>query len=146
MEHAVAFVVGVTALVAGLSLFLRPHAWLEWVKHLRAQGVSAALMMGYLHLILGTFIVGFHWKWQGWPLLLTLIGAKAIAEGVTYTLFPKAMLAMLAWYEPLHRGWCRVAGLATIVVGLLVLGEWVQHMWPDCTWYPRFNQAKLMME
>lgn len=143
MEHAVAFMVGTSAVIIGLSLLSRPAEWLAYVDRLHTQGTSASLIVGYLHLIIGTFIVGFHWKWTGLSLLLTLLGVKAIIEGVVYTLFPRAMLAMLGWYKPHHRPWFRVVGVLTVVIGVLVLYEWKNQMWPaDCvTWEPCFNQA-----
>lgn len=134
MEHAISFIIGTTAIVLGLSLIARPRSWLELTKHLHAQGESASLMIGYLHLIIGTFILGFHWKWSGLSLIVTLIGLKAVLEGVIYTLFPKAMLAMLAWYKPRHIIWFRIGGLLTVIIGGIVLCEWWKYMYPNCTW------------
>lgn len=142
MEHAVAFMIGITALVIGFSFLIRGKSWLEYLVHVRKGGRPAALMIGYLHLLAGTFILGFHWVWEGLPLLLTLLGVKAIAEGVTYTLFPNAMTAMIGWYETRHRALFPIAGIVTIVIGLLVLNEWWQYMQSAaCTWHPCFNQA-----
>ncbi len=126
MEQAVAFMIGTSAVMLGLSLFIHWQDWSGWLRMLRAQGRPAALMMGYLHLIIGTFIVGFHWNWQGWSLLVTLIGVKAIAEGVVYALCPKAMLAMLAWCEPRHYTLLRATGLFTVAVGAIILRSWLQ--------------------
>jgi hypothetical protein len=128
MEHAVAFMIGTSAVVVGCSLFLRWRDWREWIRLLRAQGRPAALIMGYLHLIIGTFIVGFHWEWSGFSLLLTLVGVKAIAEGVVYTLFPSFMLTVLAWCEPRHSFFFRLAGLVTIALGGVILCEWWQYL------------------
>jgi len=130
--QAVAFMIGTSAVVIGISLVFRWQAWAGWFGLLRMQGSSAAVMMGYLHLIIGTFIVGFHWKWQGLSLLLTLIGIKAIAEGFIYTLFPSCMMKMLAWYEPRLRIYLRFGGFITVIIGLLILGEWFQYMQKIC--------------
>jgi hypothetical protein len=142
MEQAVAFMTGVTAVVMGFSLLLRWRDWREWIRLLRTQGRPAALIIGYLHLIIGTFIVGFHWKWEGMPLLVTVVGLTAIAEGVVYTLFPNFMLVMLAWCEQRGSTLFRVAGLTTIIIGGVILCEWWQYMQSaGCTWQPCFNQA-----
>lgn len=147
MEHAVAFMIGISAMVVGFSFLIRGKGWSEYLKHVRKAGQPAALMIGYLHLLVGTFIVGFHWKWEGLPLLLTLLGVKAILEGVTYTIFPNAMQAMLAWYEPRHRTLFPIAGIVTMVIGGLVLCEWWQYIHSAaCTWHPCFNQASLVKE
>lgn len=143
MEYAVAFMIGISAVVIGLSCLFRAGDWIGWIKLLRAQGRPAALIMGYLHLLVGTFIVGFHWKWQGLPLLLTLLGVKAILEGVVYTLFPAAMLSTLAWVEPRIQGWLRIAGVATVIIGALIFHEWWQYMQECTTWQPCYNQAAI---
>lgn len=142
MEHAVAFMIGTSALIVGLSFLIRGKDWSDYLKHVHKAGQPAALMIGYLHLLAGTFIVGFHWKWEGLPLLLTLLGVKAIAEGFVYTLFPNAMLAMLTWYEPRRRVLFPIAGIVTMIIGAVVLHEWWQYMeMQDCIWQPCFNQA-----
>ena len=141
MEHAVAFMIGVSALVVGLSFIVRAKGWAEYLAHVRKAGEPAALIIGYLHLLVGTFIVAFHWIWEGWPLLVTLLGVKAILEGVTYTLFPAVMPAMLGWYAS-RRGLFPVFGVLTMIIGGLVLQEWWQYMQSAaCTWHPCFNQA-----
>lgn len=144
MEQAVAFMIGISAMVIGLSLFFHSKGWSEYLAHVRQMGQPAALIIGYLHLLAGTFIVGFHWKWEGLPLLLTLLGVKAIAEGVVYTLFPSGMLAMLGWYGSRSRMLFRIGGLVTVIIGLLIINEWWQYIQSDaCTWHPCFNQAQL---
>ena len=142
MEYAVAFMIGISALVAGLSFLIHGRGWAEYLRRVRKAGQPAALIIGYLHLLAGTFIVGFHWKWEGLPLLLTLLGVKAILEGFIYTISPNAMLTMLAWYEPRYRALFSIAGIVTIVIGGLILCEWWQYMQSAaCTWHPCFNQT-----
>lgn len=141
MEHAVAFMIGISAIVIGFSLLIRGDDWTGYLRRVRQEGRSAALLLGYLHLLVGTFIIGFHWKWEGLPLLLTLLGVKAVLEGVVYTIFPNAMLA---WYEPRGRTFFHIAGLATMIIGLIIFNEWWQYMQSvACTWHPCFNQAQL---
>lgn len=142
MEHAVAFMIGASALFIGLSFLLHGKGWLEYLTHVRQAGKPAALVIGYLHLLMGTFIVGFHWEWQGIGLLVTLLGVKAILEGIIYTVFPAVVPAMLGWYISHHHRLFRALGIVTMIIGLLVLGEWWQYMQSAaCTWHPCFNQA-----
>ncbi|NDA45757.1 MAG: DUF2065 domain-containing protein [Alphaproteobacteria bacterium] len=131
MDQALAFMTGTIALIAGLSLVFRAPDWFAWIKYLRQNSPATALWLGYLHLILGTFILGFHPKWQGIPLIITLIGAKATLEGIVYLLFPNALSALLAWYETLPLVWFRFAGLITILIGLVLLMAWRAPEWPE---------------
>lgn len=124
MEHAVAFMAGTSYLILGASLIFRWQDWSVWVKRLQEQGRTAGLSIGMLHLVVGTFIVAFHSQWTGLPLLLTLIGVKAILEGMVYTLCPGFMIAMLKWLEPYHRPVFPLSGLIALGLSLVFLGEW----------------------
>lgn len=128
MEQAVAFMAGVSYLALGLSLLFHWRVWSDWLKRMRTHGHSAAIALGAMHLAIGTFIVAFHWQWTGLPIVLTILGIKAILEGYLYTLFPGILLAMLQWYEPRHRPLLRVGGIITIVFSLLFLYEWQQYL------------------
>lgn len=141
VEDAVAFMVGISASAIGISFLSHGKDWAEWLRKLHGQGRPAALIIGYMHLIVGTFIVGFHWKWAGLPLLVTLIGTKAIAEGFVYTLFPNGMLRMLVWYAPHSRILFRIAGVITLVIAVVALCEWQQSMHLHYAGKPCFNPA-----
>lgn len=136
MEHAVAFMAGVSYLVLGPSMMIRWQDWSHWLRHMRERGRTAALMIGAWHLAIGSFIVGFHWQWEGMRMLLTVLGAKAIFEGFVYTLFPSTTLALLKWLEPYHRVLLPLSGLIVFLLSPLFLCEWQQAVFPALDWHP----------
>lgn len=120
----IAFIFGFTALVVGFSFIVRWQVWSQYISQLRTLGQPAALIVGYVHLLIGSFIVAFHWQWSELPLLLTLIGVKAITEGVVYTMFPKVMVSALAFFQRLpQKLMFRIFGLITISISLIILQE-----------------------
>lgn len=142
MEHAVAFMAGSSFLVIGLSLLFRPGAWMEWLEAVKKQGKRAALTIGMCEILLGGLIVGFHWKWEGLPLVLTIIGAWAMLEGAFYLLFPGMLGVILRWMKPHWRWMMPVGGIITLVLAGAILCEWWQYMQAqECLWQPCYNQA-----
>lgn len=139
MEDAIALIIGIVALPLGISFLLHGEDWAGWLRHVRKLGRPAALMMGYLHLGVGAVILAFHWKWTGLPLVTTLLGAKAVGEGLTYMLCPGCMLRMLEWYDRHHRNLFRMAGIVTLIIAVAVLTEWRQTMHHHCNWSPCFD-------
>ena len=59
MDQALAFMIGTLAVIAGLSLIVRAHDWLMWMKHLRQTMPNSALWLGYFHLMSGFAAPGF---------------------------------------------------------------------------------------
>jgi uncharacterized protein YjeT (DUF2065 family) len=47
---------------------------------------------GLMALFIGFLIVFFHNVWEGWPILITLVGWLALLKGVVLLVFPKAMM------------------------------------------------------
>jgi hypothetical protein len=132
MEYAVAFMIGVSGLTLGFSLIIHHEIWREWLRRLRVQGAPIVLLLGYWHLIVGTFIVTFHSKWSGWPLLVTLVGVKAIMEGMFYTLSPNNAVRMLEWCEARQYKMIRAMGVVTLIIAMVALNEWLHYMQEIC--------------
>ncbi len=126
MEQAVALIVGIVALPMGISLFVRSAEWSRFFQLLRTQGDHAALILGYFHLIIGAFIVAFHWEWQGLSVFVTLVGVAAILEGAVYTLFPRFLQTMLAWCAPRQRTLFSVTGLMAIIVAGVAIFDYAK--------------------
>jgi hypothetical protein len=115
MEQAVAFMAGVNFLVLGLSYFFNSGDWIAW-----------SLTIGMINLLIGGFILGFHWKWEGIALVLSVAGVLATINGTIYMLFPNFLPDVLEWQEPHCRTILLVASIILIAVGLTSLCEWWQ--------------------
>lgn len=142
MEQAVAFMAGVNFLVLGLSYFFNSGDWLAWIAHLQKQVRRGSLTIGMINLLIGGFIIGFHWKWEGIALVLTVVGVLATIKGTTYMLFPSFLPGVLEWLEPHCRGLLLFASLVLIGISLASFYEWWQLMPQTVTWHPDVNQAK----
>lgn len=87
MEQAVQMYAAVQFLVIGLSHAFRPRAWVDFFIWLRGKGHAGVFANGFLSLIFGSVIVGFHNIWTGWPTVLTVIGwAQVIKAFVSFVL------------------------------------------------------------
>lgn len=58
--QSVEWMAGASFLMWGLSCFLRAEAWNQWLEELERRGQSAAVVLGSILVILGSFIVYFH--------------------------------------------------------------------------------------
>jgi hypothetical protein len=126
MEQAVAFMAGVNFLVLGLSYFFNSGDWIAWIAHLQKQVRRGSLTIGMINLLIGGFILGFHWKWEGIALVLSVAGVLATINGTIYMLFPNFLPDVLEWQEPHCRTILLVASIILIAVGLTSLCEWWQ--------------------
>jgi hypothetical protein len=87
MEQAVQMYAAVQFLVIGLSHAFQPRAWVDFFIWLRGKGHAGVFANGFLSLIFGSVIVGFHNIWTGWPTVLTVIGwAQVIKAFVSFVL------------------------------------------------------------
>lgn len=142
MEHAVAFMAGASFLVLGLSYFFNPGDWIAWIAHLQKQERRGSLTIGMINLLIGGFILGFHWKWEGIALVLTVVGVLATIKGTVYMLFPSLLPRLLEGLEPHCRGLLLFASLVLIAIAAASLWEWWQYMeMQDCLWQPCYDQA-----
>jgi len=85
MEQAVAFMAGANFLVLGLSYFFNADDWIAWIAHLQKQERRGSLTIGMINLLIGGFILGFHWKWEGLALVLSVAGG-CIGGGMSHAL------------------------------------------------------------
>ena len=106
--------------VLGLSHILQPKAWVEFFILLRGKGEAGAFMDGLLNLPIGALIVGFHNRWSGIPVVLTLVGWGLLLKGLIRFCAPKLGLRMMARVSMERSGEFQVAGAALVVLaGLL---------------------------
>jgi hypothetical protein len=141
MEQAVAFMAGVNFLVLGLSYFFNSGDWIAWIAHLQKQVRRGSLTIGMINLLIGGFILGFHWKWEGIALVLSVVGVLATINGTIYMLFPNWLPAALDWLEPYCRAILLCASIVMVAIAAASFCEWWQLAGPAYNWLPDFNQA-----
>ena len=120
MERSVEVLAIILFGVIGLSHIVQPKAWAEFFILLRGRGEAGAFVDGFLNLPLGGFIVGFHHRWSGIALVLTLVGWGLLIKGLIRFCAPKQALRMMARVS-LERSWeFQVAGAGLVVLAGLV--------------------------
>ena len=120
MEQAIQVFAAISFLVIGLSHLGQPRAWVAFYQALSAQGTAGVFLEGFLCLIFGAIIVGFHNVWHGPALLLTLIGWTQVLKGVGRFLAPQVGLRIMARATPERAWYFRIAGvLALLLSGFL---------------------------
>ena len=129
MSQGLPLWVGSSLLLLSLACILRPQAWLALYDRMRRAGEAAAVPCGALGVFFGALILTFHWNWSGWAVVLSLVGALALAEGLALVLFPRLFawaLGMLAAAE--NRGSAqttlRLAAMVKLLLALAMLREW----------------------
>lgn len=89
MEQAIEIYAAVQFLVIGLSHTFQPRAWVDFFTWLRSKGHAGVFVNGFLSLIFGSVIVGFHNVWTGLPMVLTLIGWAQVIKALVSFVMPQ---------------------------------------------------------
>lgn len=126
MEQAVAFIAGTSFLVLGLSYFFNSGDWIAWISHLQKQERRGSLTIGMINVLIGGFILGFHWKWEGLALVLSVVGVFATIMGTIYMLFPSWLPGVLRLLEDHCRAILLLASIVLIAIALVAFCEWWQ--------------------
>ena len=120
MERSVEVLAIILFGVIGLSHIVQPKAWAEFFILLRGRGEAGAFVDGFLNLPLGGFIVGFHHRWSGIALVLTLVGWGLLIKGLIRFCAPKLSLKRMAEVS-VERSWgFQVAGAGFVGLAGLV--------------------------
>jgi hypothetical protein len=104
MELAIQRLAIVAFFVIGLSHIFQPRAWAQFFIDIREKGVTGAFISAFIHFPLGALIVAFHNVWQGWPMILTLIGYGLVLKSFVYFVFPERAMKSLSRVS-LERSW-----------------------------------------
>lgn len=133
MEQSIQFMTSISLIIFGLSYLTSANDWIMWIEHLERQGRRASLTLGSVNLLIGSFILAFHWIWQGWPLLVSLIGVIALVKAGTYLLCPGWLPAKLSKIHKQLPGWLKISGLILIIAGIVIGYYWGQQVgyWED---------------
>jgi hypothetical protein len=120
MERAVEIYAIVNLVVIGLSHVVRARAWVKFFVFLRERGEAGVFCVGILNLIFGSVIVGFHERWTGIPVVLTVLGWASVVKALVYLTFPGVGLRRLNAMSEERAYVIRIAGIPFLVVaGLL---------------------------
>jgi hypothetical protein len=95
-QHAIEVFAFLNFAIVGLSLLLRPGAWVQFFLWMRREGEAGAMIYGLLCVLWGSLIVSFHPDWHGILVVLPLFGVVQLFEGIIFLLFPGAGLRLMA--------------------------------------------------
>jgi hypothetical protein len=106
--------------VLGLSHILQPKAWVRFFILLRDKGEPGAFVDGLVNLPLAAVIIGFHNRWSGIPVVLTLVGWGLLIKSLIRFCAPKLGLRVMARVS-LERSWeFQVAGAGLVALAALL--------------------------
>lgn len=94
MEQALELIVGVSFLIVGLSVLFNQKEWINFIDYDEKKGSWVVIVVGIADLLFGSFIMAFHWVWNGIG-VITIIGAILFLRGVIHLLFPRWLIGGL---------------------------------------------------
>jgi len=111
-------------LVFGLSHLLYPAQWAALFLPLRERK-TGGFLLALFNLPLGLMVVLGHnvWVW-GIPVVVTVAGWVMVLKSVVYLLFPRALFLVMPTEARMTRAF-RIAGAVSILLGLLLVYEWL---------------------
>jgi len=86
--QSIQFFVALNLLTIGLSHFLQPKIWEDFFNFLHKKGNVGNIFNALIALGMGTFIVAFHFVWEGPMILVTLYGVAQLGKGFLYLMIP----------------------------------------------------------
>ena len=91
LSMLLAQVLGVVYLAAGLGMLLNGDYYKK-AMHAMVKDGGMMYLGGFMALVMGFFMVTYHNVWEGWPILVTLIGWLALIKGLALLIFPQGMM------------------------------------------------------
>ncbi len=133
MEPAIEFITGVTLLFIGISFIFRQKEWIMLFEHMEKKGSRTALSLGILNTVAGSFILGFHWVWQGIAAITTILGLLFIVRGFVCLTYPGIIIAKFRMVLKNAKTNMNIIGLVSMLLsGAILLGWWqVQYGWQN---------------
>lgn len=100
-------------LVCGLALLVNPRQFIDAVNDI-LYSKGQMLIVGFIALIFGLFIISFHCYYKPtWELLITVIGWLSFIKGVAYLVFPNSIKKLASYYQ--NENTLRVNGVVCII-------------------------------
>jgi hypothetical protein len=120
MSEIVASVASVTLLVLGLSFLLQPPMWVSYLRVFTADP-HRAVPLNLMMLVLGLLIVAAHSEWEGWAVVVTVLGWVMVAKGAVNLLFPQILKLPAGISDASLRTYLRIVGLITAAIASVVV-------------------------
>jgi hypothetical protein len=117
MVRAVELFAAVHCVVIGLSHCLQPMVWVDFFSHLRDKGRAGVFVNGFLSLWFGSIVVAFHNVWEGWPVVLTLLGWAQVVKALVCFVLPQWGLRSLGRVRAERAHEFRYAGVVLLAFG-----------------------------
>jgi hypothetical protein len=124
MTLPIQFMTGICYLIIGISFILRTDDWRAWVEHLQKDPRVKSLILGAINLLIGAFVLAFHWIWSGVGMIVTILGCIGILKGAVYVLCPGWLGTKLGWFAVRAQPWFKICGLIMAGLALLLLYDW----------------------
>lgn len=120
MITSVEIMVGLIFVILGASILMRPAAWEALIRRIiNGNSQNALLAIGGINLLLGAFIIAFHWVWYGMSMIVTLIGVLLFLRGSCTLLFPGYIQSLFPKFESRINAVIRYSGMFAVILGLL---------------------------
>lgn len=123
MEQLIQVIIVITFFTMGISMALRPKLWKDWVSNIERNGVCAVLSLGLINLLLGAIIVTFHWVWEGFAMIVTIIGIIMLCRSFVMLLVPSFVLKMIKYITPQLNILISILGFFAVIISVLLLHE-----------------------
>jgi hypothetical protein len=118
MEQAIELFAAINFLILGLSHVFQHRVWAEFFMLLHRHGRPGVLVNGFLSLITGSLIVGFHNVWSGIPVILTVLGWLFVLKAAIVFIAPNLGLRSMARVQLDNSRKFIIPGVIMIVVAL----------------------------
>lgn len=126
MNQPIELIIGITFFILGLSLLFHQRKWTALINDILAKGPSAILMIGAADVLMGSFIISFHWVWSGLSTITTIVGALFLLRGTVRLLCPKMVVKRLKSMMRHATKTLWISGLTVIVLSWIILCNWWQ--------------------
>lgn len=106
----------VVYLTVGLGILLSPNYYRKIFAHLLDNKLMIYLG-GLMALVVGFAVITYHNVWQGWGLLVTLLGWAAFLKGLMVLLLPEQLMKIST--QVMKESHFFMYGLSAIILGLI---------------------------
>jgi hypothetical protein len=121
-------ILGSIYLVIGLGILINQDYFRSVAKEVAASP-ALVLLTGLLSLILGSLIVAIHNVWEGWPVVITILGWLAVLRGVLRIIVPQRAMEIAEKMTATANS-VTAAALVALALGayLAAMGYWLGPM------------------